>query len=60
MGASLLMGHLLVLLLIFGAAGIQYGLLSTTNAATGTIRCDDEDKNNKNWIQRYNLGYTFR
>ena len=22
------------------------------------IRCDDEDKNNKNWIQRYNLGYT--
>ncbi|CUP20717.1 hypothetical protein C799_03586 [Bacteroides thetaiotaomicron dnLKV9] len=42
----------------FGAAGIQYGLLSTTNAATGTIRCDDEDKNNKNWIQRYNLGYT--
>lgn len=42
----------------FGPAGIQYGLLSTTNAATGTIHCDDEDSNNKNWIQRYNLGYT--
>lgn len=42
----------------FGPAGIQYGLLSTTNAATGTIHCDDEDSNNKNWVQRYNLGYT--
>ena len=41
-----------------GPVGIQYGLLSTTQAATGTIRCDDEDKKNKNWIQRYNVGYT--
>lgn len=37
--------------------GIQYGLLSTVKAATGSIHCDDEDNNNKNWIQRYNLGY---
>lgn len=37
--------------------GIQYGLLSTVKAATGSIHCDDEDKNNKNWIQRYNVGY---
>lgn len=37
---------------------IQYGLLSTVQAATGSIHCDDEDKNNKNWIQYYKLGYT--
>lgn len=38
--------------------GIQYGLLTTAQVATGTIRCDDEDKKNKNWIQHYKLGYT--
>lgn len=42
----------------YGAPGIQYGLLSTTNAATGTIHCDDEDSNNKNWMQRYKRGTT--
>lgn len=42
----------------YGAPGIQYGLLSTTAAATGTIHCDDEDSNNKNWMQRYKLGTT--
>lgn len=42
----------------YGAPGIQYGLLSTSVAATGTIHCDDEDSNNKNWMQRYKLGTT--
>lgn len=42
----------------YGAPGIQYGLLSTTAAATGTIHCDDEDSNNKNWMQRYKQGST--
>lgn len=42
----------------YGPGGIDYGLLSTTIAATGTIYFDDEDNHNANWIQRYKLGTT--
>lgn len=42
----------------YGARGINYGLLTPANTATGTIYCDDEDSRNKNWIQRYLNGTT--
>lgn len=42
----------------YGAPGIDYGLLTPAQTATGTIYCDDEDSRNKNWIQRYLNGTT--
>lgn len=41
------------------ASKINYGLLSGLAASTGTIHFDDEDKNNKNWLQLWS-GNTFQ
>lgn len=38
---------------------INYGLLSGLSASTGTIYFDDEDRNNKNWLQLWS-GETFQ
>lgn len=37
-------------------SGIKYGLLSGLGASTGTIHFDDEDKNNKNFMQLWSYG----
>lgn len=34
-----------------GPIGIDYGVLSLSNMASGSLYFDDEDKNNKNWAQ---------
>lgn len=44
---------------VVGPSGIQYGLIVKQPSSTGTIHCDDEDSNNKNWAKEY-LGGVFK
>lgn len=36
-----------------GPVGINYGVLSSSDMASGSLYFDDEDHNNKNWIQSW-------